>query len=32
MPKVAIENGYIQHVVPLNEIGPLIGRLVKENT
>ncbi len=31
MPKVAIENGYIQHVVPLNEIGPLIGRLAKEN-
>jgi two-component system, chemotaxis family, protein-glutamate methylesterase/glutaminase len=31
MPKVAIENGYIQHVVPLNEIGPLISRLAKEN-
>lgn len=32
MPKVAVENGYIQHVVPLGEIGPLIGRLVKENS
>ena len=31
MPKVAIENGYIQHVAALNDIGPLISRLVKEN-
>jgi two-component system, chemotaxis family, protein-glutamate methylesterase/glutaminase len=29
MPKVAVESGHIQHVVPLKEIGPLLGRLVK---
>ncbi len=32
MPKVAIEHGYIQHVVPLQEIGPLISKLVKEHS
>lgn len=30
MPKVAIENGFIHHVLPLKEIAPAIGRIVKE--
>ncbi len=30
MPKVAIENGFIHHVLPLKEIAPAIGRIVDE--
>jgi two-component system chemotaxis response regulator CheB len=30
MPKVAIENGYIHHILPLKEIAPAIGRIVDE--
>ncbi len=31
MPKVAAENGFIDHVVPLDEMASTINRLVKEN-
>lgn len=31
MPKVAYDNGFIQHIVPLKEISGLIGKIVKEN-
>ncbi|MEW5814298.1 MAG: chemotaxis response regulator protein-glutamate methylesterase [Spirochaetota bacterium] len=30
MPKVALENGYIQYVVPLNKMAETINRLAKE--
>ena len=30
MPKVAIENGFIHHVLPLKEIAPALGRIVDE--
>ncbi len=32
MPKVAYDNGFIQHIVPLKEISGLIGKIVKENS
>jgi two-component system chemotaxis response regulator CheB len=31
MPKVAIENGYIQHIVSLSDMAPTINRIVKES-
>lgn len=31
MPKVAYDNGFIQHLVPLKEISGLIGKIIKEN-
>jgi two-component system, chemotaxis family, protein-glutamate methylesterase/glutaminase len=31
MPKVAYDNGFIQHLVPLKVISGLIGKIIKEN-
>lgn len=31
MPKVAVEHGYIQHIVPLDEMSNVLCQLVKEN-
>jgi len=31
MPRVAIESGYIQHIVPLRNMADTINKLVAEN-